>query len=181
MRPTPRPPPPAATVRTKKTTPCPATPYVCANAMNVRFTAFSISSTHMKMMIALRRVSTPTTPIVNSTAEKKSDSASIRFLTSREGDGADDGRQQQNAGDLERQQILVEQGAGHRLDRAVSGDLIGGIAGGQSRGLRRFCSHGREDHGEDRQASSAGDLFPRHASRVGQLARMPEIEQHDDE
>ena len=27
----------------------------CANATNVRFTALSISSTHMKMMIALRR------------------------------------------------------------------------------------------------------------------------------
>ena len=40
------------------------------SATNDRFTALSMSSTHMKMMIALRRVSTPTTPIVNSTAEK---------------------------------------------------------------------------------------------------------------
>src|SRR3954451_12919747 len=98
----------AATVMTKNTKTCPATPYACAKAMNVRFTALSISSTHMKMMIALRRVSTPTTPIVNRTAEKNSDSASIRFPPSRQGYRSDDGCQQQHARDLEGQQILVK-------------------------------------------------------------------------
>jgi len=33
--------------------------------MNVRLTALSISSTHMKTMIALRRINTPATPSVN--------------------------------------------------------------------------------------------------------------------
>jgi hypothetical protein len=36
-----------------------------AKATNERLTAFSISSTHMKMTRALRRTSTPTAPITN--------------------------------------------------------------------------------------------------------------------
>src|SRR3954463_1997491 len=100
----------AATVMTKKTNTCPATPYVCANAMNVRFTALSMSSTHMKMMIALRRVSTPTTPIVNRTAEKKSDSASIDHVAAaRQRHRSYDCGQQQDARDLEGEQVFVEQ------------------------------------------------------------------------
>src|SRR3954467_7675858 len=117
----------AATVMTKKTNTWPATPYVCANATKLRFTALSISSTHMKMMIAFRRVSTPTTPITNSTAEKKSDSASIGFPPPRERDRADNRRQQQHAGDLEGEQILAEQRTGHRLDRTLSRDLHRGV------------------------------------------------------
>src|SRR3954466_12649395 len=105
----------AATVMTKKTNTCPATPYCWANAMKVRLTALSISSTHMKMMIAFRRVSTPTTPIVNSTAEKKSDSASIGTPLLADHHRADDRREQQHAGDLEGQQIGREE---RRRDRA---------------------------------------------------------------
>src|SRR3954466_14046050 len=70
----------AATVITKNTNTWPATPYACANATKLRLTALSMSSTHMKTMIALRRMSTPNTPIANSTAEKNSASASIVFL-----------------------------------------------------------------------------------------------------
>src|SRR5579884_2459109 len=103
----------AATVITKNTKTCPVTPYDCANATNVRFTAFSISSTHMNTMIALRRMSTPTSPITNRTAEKNSASASstgdpsgliIGALFS-EHHGSDDRRQEQNARHLERQQV----------------------------------------------------------------------------
>src|ERR1044072_9678203 len=67
----------AATVITKKTKTCPPTPYDCAKATNVRLTALSMSSTHMNTMIALRRIRTPNTPIVNSTAEKNRASASM--------------------------------------------------------------------------------------------------------
>src|SRR5262245_35370044 len=76
--------------------------------MNARFTAFSISSTDMKMMMALRRVRTPMTPIMNSTAEKNSDSVSI-LPPSAEDHCPDDRREQQNARQLERQQVLREQ------------------------------------------------------------------------
>src|SRR5438046_10046047 len=105
----------AATVITKNTHTCPATPCTCANATNDRFTAFSISSTHMKMMIALRRVSTPTTPITNSTAEKKSDSASIGSPAAQH-HRAHDRREQQNARQLEREQIIGEQRTCDRWD-----------------------------------------------------------------
>src|SRR5438093_1874361 len=107
----------AATVITKNTNTCPATPCTCANATNVRFTALSISSTHMKMMIALRRVSTPTTPIVNSTAEKNSDSGSIDSPPA-EDDGTDDRHEQQDARELEGEQVIREQRSRDRRDGA---------------------------------------------------------------
>src|ERR1043165_3552757 len=115
----------AATVMTKNTNTCPATPYVCANAMKVRFTALSISSTHMKMMIALRRVSTPTTPIVNRTAEKKSDSASIdRIAAACQRHRAYDGGQEQHARPFEREQVFIKERLGDGRDRADRGDLL---------------------------------------------------------
>src|SRR5215467_6767857 len=102
----------AATVITKNTNTCPVDPYACANATNVRFTAFSISSTHMNTMIAFRRINTPKTPIANSTAEKKRDSASKVFSALTTDDhGADDRRQKEDAGDLEREQVVVEERA----------------------------------------------------------------------
>src|SRR2546426_9177817 len=63
----------AATAITKNTKICPATPSDCASATNARFAALSISSTHIKMTMALRRSSTPATPSANSTAETPSD------------------------------------------------------------------------------------------------------------
>src|SRR5206468_6211241 len=59
----------AATVITKKTITCPSIePRLRASATKVRLTAFSMSSIAMKMTITLRRMSTPSTPIANSTA-----------------------------------------------------------------------------------------------------------------
>src|SRR5690349_16352206 len=77
--------------------------------MNVRFTAFSISSTHMKMMIALRRVRTPTTPITKSAAESASDSASTRIPPSPKHHRPRNRHEQENARQLEREQIFIEQ------------------------------------------------------------------------
>src|SRR5262249_20710440 len=103
----------AATVMTKKTNTCPVTPYACANATNVRFTALSINSTHMKTMIALRRMSTPTTPITNNTAEKNRASASIAASRGfapllAEHHGPHDSGEEQNTRHLEREQIILE-------------------------------------------------------------------------
>src|SRR5262252_2587026 len=95
----------AATVMTNKTNTCPAIPYTLLNATNVRFTAFSMSSTHMKITIALRRVSTPIAPTVNNTAESASDSASIDAPPASKNDRADDSDEQQNARQLEGEQI----------------------------------------------------------------------------
>src|SRR5512142_299584 len=119
----------AATVITKNTNTWPAAPYACANATNVRFTALSMSSTHMKTMMALRRISTPNTPIVNRTAEKKSASASI-VLTSlfSQHHRADDRREQKHARDLEGEQVIVEQRARDRCDGAGALNLLRAIA-----------------------------------------------------
>src|SRR5215510_4642415 len=121
----------AATVMTKNTNTCPVIrpPYRCANAMKVRLTAFSINSTHMNTMIALRRMSTPTTPITNSTAEKNSASASTaasRGLAPllAEHHGADDRGEQQDAGHLEREQVVLEQRSGDRRDGAFVRHLL---------------------------------------------------------
>src|SRR5215210_5674378 len=92
----------AATVMTNTTNTWPAIPYTRERATKVRFTALSISSTHMKMMIAFRRVSTPTTPMVNSTALKNSDSAIMGTSSAlAQQHGAHHGCEQQHAGDLE--------------------------------------------------------------------------------
>src|SRR6267142_3086397 len=90
-------------------------PSRCASATNVRLTALSMSSTHMKMTMALRRRSTPATPSVNNTAEMNSAGpSSMLELSFREHDGADDRGEQQQARDLERNQIRLEQGVGDR-------------------------------------------------------------------
>src|SRR4051812_43813710 len=117
----------AATVITKNTNTCPATPYACANATKLRFTALSMSSTHMNTMIALRRISTPNTPIVNSTAEKNSASANMWLVSFAslftQHHRADDRGEEQDARHLERQQIFVEHGRGDRRHRAGLLDL----------------------------------------------------------
>ena len=56
----------AATAITKNTNTWPSSEWSWfPNDTNARFAALSISSTDMKMMMALRRTSTPTMPIVN--------------------------------------------------------------------------------------------------------------------
>src|SRR3977135_729607 len=103
----------ASAAITKKTKTCPPIPRVCASATNVRFTALSMSSTHMKITIALRRNSTPATPSVKSTAEMASAGLrSILELSLREHDGAYDRCEEQDARDLERDEVGTEQGIG---------------------------------------------------------------------
>ena len=56
----------AATAIIKKTITCPpASLCITLNAAKSRFTAFSISSIHIRIMMALRLISTPITPIQN--------------------------------------------------------------------------------------------------------------------
>jgi hypothetical protein len=46
-------------------------PLILAKVTNARFAALSINSTHIKTIIAFRRTTTPTAPIVNKNADKK--------------------------------------------------------------------------------------------------------------
>jgi hypothetical protein len=60
----------AATAITKKARTWPSrAPLVLAKVTNDRLTAFSISSMHMNTTMALRRISTPATPMPNRMAE----------------------------------------------------------------------------------------------------------------
>jgi hypothetical protein len=74
----------AATTMMKKTKSCASVPAVVAlsaakaatwcileKATSNTFTAFNISSMHMKMMMAFRLVNTPTIPMVNKASERK--------------------------------------------------------------------------------------------------------------
>src|SRR5688572_17511106 len=87
----------------------------------------------MKMMMALRLISTPTTPMANSAADSARASASIGQLlrsgldrgsigAPAQGDGADYRDQQQDAGELERQQVMREQRIGDHADGALLGE-----------------------------------------------------------
>ena len=77
-------------------------------------------------MIAFRRVNTPTTPIMNRTALKKSDSASIGTPSPlAQHHRAHHGGEQQDAGVLEGQEVLVEQRSRDRRDRPLRPHLLG--------------------------------------------------------
>ena len=115
----------AATTSTKNTVVCPPmSPSCLLSATKLRLTALSISSTHMNMTSGLRRTSTPTVPIANSTA------ASTRYHVvvgerqrrsligvsgeafggaARQQHGADDGDDQQHRRELEGEHVVAEQ------------------------------------------------------------------------
>src|ERR1700693_5659361 len=78
--------------------------------------AVSISSTHMKMMIAFRWMRTPMTPMMNSAAVSASDSASTGRPPSSQDDRASDRYEEKHARQLEREQIVLEQRRGDRSD-----------------------------------------------------------------
>src|SRR5687767_8276794 len=119
-----------------------------------------MSSTHMKMMIALRRVRTPTTPIVKRTAESASDSASIPVPPAAEYYGACDGDEKQYARQLECQQILIEQRPCDGPHSSILPHLLDRMAGGHvelsgdpcTRDRHELCNKGDPDQsrGEDR-------------------------------
>src|SRR6267378_1201431 len=162
----------AATAMTKKTKTCPPIPRFCASATNVRFTALSMSSTHMKITIALRRNSTPATPSTNSTAEIASAGlVSILELSLRQDDGAHDRGEQQHARDLEGNEVGVEQrigdgsddallllqrldGAGRQLDRRREGRLTDRA---QQQKERAQCEQRHDEPQRARHGVLAGD------------------------
>src|SRR4029078_755535 len=169
----------AATVIRKNTNAGPPAPYCCAKATKVRFTALSISSTHMNTMIALRRISTPNRPIRKSTPEKKSASPSM-FVSALfpKHHRADDRREQQNARDLEREEVFVEKRRRDRSDRAGLRDLPSREALGERRDRRRARLGEREDLGQDAESNRAGGQFPAETARIADAA-MAEAEQND--
>src|SRR5216110_180332 len=171
----------AATAITKNTKTCPAMPRLCARATNVRLTALSISSTHMKITIALRRTSTPATPSVKSTAEIAS--AGLRStleLPLRQHDGAYDGGEEQDARDLERNEIGVEQRVRHGADDALLLLQRGDGSGGQldARGRRGLAEHAQLQQQRARQGRGGQESDG--ALDVGRSGAA-QVQQHDHE
>src|SRR5882672_1118697 len=170
----------AATAITKKTNTCPPTPRRCARATKVRFTALSISSTHMKITMALRRSSTPATPSVNSTAEMtRAGPRSMLEFSLREHHRADDRGEEEQAGDLERDQIGVEQRAGDGGDHALLLQRGHGAVRQLDRGRRRgLAQHPQLEQQGAREQRGDPDAY--RSLDVGR-AGVAEVEQHDDE
>src|SRR6266446_10222826 len=171
----------AATAITKKTKTCPPMPRVCASATKVRFTALSMSSTHMKITITLRRNSTPATPSVNNTAEMKSAGLrSILELSLREHDGPHDRGEEQDARDLEGDEVGAEQRIGHRADDALLLLQRGDRSRQQldRRGERRLAEHAQLE-----QQCDCQDCRGQESERppdVGR-SRAAQVQQHEDE
>src|SRR5436305_11604255 len=83
-----------------------------------------MSSTHMKMMIAFRWTRTPITPTMKSAAVSARDSASIDRPPAREHYGSGNGDEQQHAGQLEGEQIILEEWCGDRSDGIQLRELL---------------------------------------------------------
>src|SRR3990172_2565849 len=143
----------AATVIVKTTNTWPAAPYSLLSATKDRFTALSINSTHMKIMIALRRVRTPMTPIVNRTADRARASTSIGPPLA-EHHGAHDRGEQEHARQLEGQQVLLEERRGHWANDAAR------HRGGRC--LGRLRGQVRRDHLVDRVRAIQRHHFGEH-------------------
>src|SRR6267143_1138759 len=102
--------------------------------MKLMLAAFIISSIDIRMTMALRRVSTPTMPIANSSRLKTRAWAggtgtvvSSVFLA-RQNDGADHRDEQQHRGDLERQQVLAVERPADLLQISPLGRQVRGSA-----------------------------------------------------
>src|SRR6185437_11916402 len=133
----------------------------------------------MKMMIAFRRVRTPTTPITNNIAERPSDSASTRRLLASEYHGTRDRHEQQNAGQLEGERIIAIQRPRHGANGAIRSKLLAqevtryDILSGRDARSREDA-----DFGDQNQSDEAREKLAPDAANVGDVGSLAEIEQH---
>src|SRR5712691_11799076 len=171
----------AATAITKNTNTCPPSPRLCARATNVRFTALSMSSTHMKITIAFRRNSTPATPSVKSTAEMAS--AGLRSMLELplcEHDRAHDRGEQQHARDLEGNDVGAERRIGHGADDTLLLlDRRDATRGQRDRRPQRRPGHGLQQ----KQQCGAEQYRDADSERSFDIAGTgsTQVEQHDHE
>src|SRR5581483_11386001 len=130
-------------------------------ATSARFVAFSMSSTHMRMTTALRRTSTPATPMKNSTADTATNAPTGTLIALRsrfglpaarrrsfvvpphEDDGADHRREEQHRGDLEREREVAEDARRERRKVAATGRGLAAVAEGE--GEQRDRDGDRDD------------------------------------
>src|SRR5579885_1304244 len=153
--------------------------------MKLRFTALSISSIDMKTVIRLRRNKNPATPRPNRIALRmryqesgvgpvKGSGGILIDLLARENDRADDGDQDQDAGDFEGQQVGGEQPRPDGLRPALEERSEAYAAGGRQQYLHHIC-HQPYEAEQQRGAGPAGpDAALDFLLGAG-------VQQHDDE
>src|SRR4029450_4613364 len=129
-------------------------------ATKLRLAALSISSIDMKMMIALRRVRTPSTPTENSTIESRSRWSAVIIgssqLESAEHDGSHHRHEQQHRCQLEGEQIVPEHDQGDRAEVASPGTQRCPAGRARAQGLHR--ERGEQNAQEhERQDGACGD------------------------
>src|SRR3954469_591739 len=137
----------------------------------------------MKMMITLRWIRTPMTPMMNRAAVKKSDSASTGnpLPAATEHNRARDCHKQQHARQLERQQIVLEQ---RIRDYAHDIQLLQLLRVEVTRNYKLLWELGaQDDHdlAQQTETDQSRRQFPPGAAHVGDFRRMAEIEQHNHE
>src|SRR5689334_23004081 len=137
----------------------------------------------MKMMIALRWMSTPTTPMMKRTAVKKRDSASTgRPLSApTQHHGARDRDQEQHASELEREQVILEQRIGDYANCIQLLQLLLIEIPWHDELLWELRAQDDHDLAEQAESDCPGRELPPDPARVGDFRRMPEVEQHHHE
>src|SRR5437773_3804978 len=144
-------------------------------AMKLTLAAFIISSIDMRMMMALRRVRTPATPTENRSRLNTRawwggiGTAVSSVLLARQDDGADHRHEQEDRGDLERQQVVAVQGIPDLLEVAPLGREVvsRGVAGrepARHRDIQEQDRGGRPHDGGDRGVHA--DARPERAAQV---------------
>src|SRR2546428_807112 len=150
-------------------------------AMKLMLAAFIISSIDMRMMMALRRVRTPAMPIENSSRLNTRawwggiGTAVSSVLLARQDDGADHRHEQEDRGDLERQQVIAVQSPPDLLEvaalgRQVETRAVAGLKPARHRDVQEQDRGGRPHDGGDRGVHA--DARPE---------RVAQVHQHDDE
>src|SRR5215470_6362511 len=147
-----------------------------AKATKLRFTALSISSTDMKMVMMLRLSRKPSTPSENRIALKirYQESGTISALPLSEHHRAHDGDQNQHRGDLKRQQKILEQqmrdGLGVAEVRGADADFAEFVT---------LAHHDPAHHAGQHQDS--GNAHQQGDAAAPRPLFHPGVQQHDDE
>src|SRR4051812_8322142 len=135
----------------------------------------------MKMMIAFRWTSTPITPMMKSAAVSARDSASTDGPPAPEHHRAGDGDEEQDAGELEGEQVVPEQWLRDRTDGVQLLQLLLVEITRHYQLLRQLRTENHHDLAQQAESDEPGGQLPTRTARGRQLRWMPEIEEHDDE
>src|SRR5699024_2023981 len=149
--------------------------------MSDKFTAFSMSSTHIKMTIAFLRMSTPIIPILNKTALRaKYQSILIIFFCSRlyfmlcDDKCSYNGGGQKNSGEFKGQQIFGKKHISHRFHHSHFGHFFRNDRKRVREAADTVHKLGEYPHPQQ----ECNEVFD--AKLVEQALLLIDIQQHDD-